>query len=123
MFDQLKAWARSIKRDLAVIYLAMRDARTPWYVKALGLAVVGYALSPIDLIPDFIPVLGYLDEVILLPLGLMLVMKLTPPQVLQDARAQVDQGMKLPSSRVAAALIVGCWIVTAGAVVFWWLHR
>ena len=71
-------WARSIKRDTHAVYLAARDPRTPWYAKALALLIAAYALSPIDLIPDFIPVLGYLDELILLPLGLMLVVRMVP---------------------------------------------
>jgi uncharacterized membrane protein YkvA (DUF1232 family) len=70
MLDKLKDWARSIKRDAHALYLAARDPRVPWYAKALALCVAGYALSPIDLIPDFIPVLGYLDDLILVPLGI-----------------------------------------------------
>ena len=76
---RLAAWARSIKRDVHAVYLASRDPRTPWYAKALAIGVAAYALSPIDLIPDFIPVLGQLDELIILPLGIWLVVRLIPP--------------------------------------------
>jgi len=73
--DRLRSWARVIKRDVHALYLASRDPRVPWYAKALAVAVAGYALSPIDLIPDFIPILGYLDDVVLLPLGMLLVIR------------------------------------------------
>ena len=72
----MKSWARTIKRDVHALYLAARDPRTPWYAKALALGIAAYALSPIDLIPDFIPVVGYLDEIILLPLAIMLAVRL-----------------------------------------------
>src|ERR1700755_2457985 len=87
---RLKAWARSIRRDVHALYLASRDPRVPWYAKALALVVAGYALSPIDLIPDFIPVLGYLDDLILLPAGIWLAIRLLPPQVMAEHRALAD---------------------------------
>ena len=73
MFQRLRGWARSIKRDVHALYLAARDPRVPWYTKALAIVVAGYALSPIDLIPDFIPVIGYLDDLLLVPVGIALV--------------------------------------------------
>ena len=82
MAGRLKEWARSLKRDMHAIYLAARDRRTPWYAKALAICVAGYALSPIDLIPDFVPFLGYLDDVVIVPLGILAVVKLIPPAVL-----------------------------------------
>ena len=81
-----KDWARRIKRDVVAVYFAARDARTPWPARCLAVAVAAYALSPIDLIPDFIPVLGYLDDLLIVPLGLLLVIRMLPPAVLQDAR-------------------------------------
>lgn len=87
MAGKLKDWARAIKRDAHAVYLAARDRRTPWYAKALAFCVAGYALSPIDLIPDFIPVLGYLDDVILLPLGIWAVVRLIPPDLMAEHRA------------------------------------
>ena len=84
MAGKLKDWARSIKRDVHAIYLAARDPRTPWYAKALAVCVAGYALSPIDLIPDFVPVIGYLDDLIIVPLGILAVVKLIPPEVMAE---------------------------------------
>ncbi|MEP9389976.1 YkvA family protein [Mesorhizobium sp. KR9-304] len=87
MLDRLKRWARTIKRDVHAVYLAARDPRTPWYAKALALCIAGYALSPIDLIPDFIPVLGYLDDAIIVPLGILAVVKMIPPELMAEHRA------------------------------------
>ena len=120
----LKNWARRIKRDGVTLWFAGRHAGTPWYAKALGVFVVAYALSPIDLIPDFIPVLGYVDDVLLLPLLILLTIKLLPPDVLAECRSQADawigaKGSK-PSSRIGAVLIVSLW-VGAGAAIWLWL--
>jgi uncharacterized membrane protein YkvA (DUF1232 family) len=87
MRARLKDWARSIRRDAHAVYLAARDPRTPWDAKALAACVAGYALSPIDLIPDFIPLLGYLDDVVIVPLGILAVVKLVPPNVMAESRA------------------------------------
>ena len=109
----LRAWARNLKRDTHAVWLAARDSRTPWYTKALALAVAGYALSPIDLIPDFIPILGYLDDLILVPAGLWLVLRLIPADILADHRAAAEAAADRPVSRVAAAVVVGAWIATS----------
>lgn len=85
----LKDWAAALKRQTRVVYLAYRDPRTPWYAKAVATSVVAYALSPIDLIPDFIPVIGYLDDLLLVPAGLALAMRLIPDEVLEEARQAV----------------------------------
>src|SRR6202140_5109146 len=87
MPDRLKTWARSIRRDVHALSLASRDPRVPWYAKALALIVAGYALSPIDLIPDFIPVLGYLDDLVIVPLGILTVLRLIPPEIMAGNRA------------------------------------
>jgi uncharacterized membrane protein YkvA (DUF1232 family) len=121
MAARLKTWARALKRDVHAVYLAARDPRTPWYAKALALAVAGYALSPIDLIPDFIPVVGYLDDVILVPAGIWLVIRLIPADVLAEHRALADAASSRPVSRSAAAAIVAIWIVAACALA--WLSR
>jgi uncharacterized membrane protein YkvA (DUF1232 family) len=121
MAARLKTWARALKRDVHAVYLAARDPRTPWYAKALALAVAGYALSPIDLIPDFIPVVGYLDDVILVPAGIWLVIRLIPADVLAEHRALADAASSRPVSRTAAAAIVAIWIVAACALA--WLSR
>lgn len=123
MFETLRTWARRIKRELAVVYYAARDPRTPWHLKALGLAVAAYALSPIDLIPDFVPVLGYLDDLIIVPLGLWLVMKLLPQDVLQAARAEADKSGRLPVSKFAAATIVIAWTLALVLAAAWWWKR
>src|SRR3546814_19345602 len=84
IFDRLRHWARTIRRDVVALYLAARDPRVPWYAKALAACVAAYALSPIDLIPDFIPVLGYLDDVILVPLGILLAVRHVPAHVMAE---------------------------------------
>lgn len=109
----LKAWARSLKRDTHAVWLAAHDPRTPWYAKALGLVVAAYALSPIDLIPDFIPVLGLLDDLLIVPLGLWLTLKLIPADVLATHRAAAEVAADRPVSRIAAGAIVLIWIVVA----------
>jgi uncharacterized membrane protein YkvA (DUF1232 family) len=118
----LRDWAHAIKRDAIAVYLAARDPRTPWYAKALALAVAGYALSPIDLIPDFIPLLGYLDDVILLPLGIMAVVRLVPPDVMVESRAAAALIAERPVSRAAAAVILSVWVASV-ALAAWCVYR
>ncbi len=110
MLGRIKQWARAITRDVHALHLAARDPRTPWYAKAVALAIAAYALSPIDLIPDFVPVLGYLDDVILLPLGILLAIKLIPPELMAEFRAEADQRAERPVSRIGAAAIVAFWL-------------
>jgi uncharacterized membrane protein YkvA (DUF1232 family) len=86
LLSALRSWARGIKRDVHAVYLAARDPRTPWHAKALAFVVAAYALSPIDLIPDFIPVLGYLDDVVIVPLGILAVVRLVPPEIMAEHR-------------------------------------
>jgi uncharacterized membrane protein YkvA (DUF1232 family) len=104
------------------LWRAARDPRTPWYARWLALAVVGYALSPIDLIPDFIPVLGYLDDLLLVPLGIWLVLRLVPPQVMAEHRAAAERAPARRKSLVAATIIVALWSGLA-LVLGWWLWR
>lgn len=115
---RLKAWSRAIKTDVLTVYLLARDDRVPWYVKALALAVAGYALSPIDLIPDFIPVLGYLDDLIIVPLGIAAVLKLVPPALVDEQRTAAKKYLESagPTSVVAAVVIIGCWVTALGAI-------
>lgn len=115
---QLKQRARAIKRDTYAVYLACRDPRTPWYAKVVAGAVAAYALSPIDLIPDFIPVLGYLDDLIIVPLGLALAVKLIPRPVLIDCRAAAQAAAEKPTNRTAAAVIVAVWLAAAGLLIW-----
>jgi uncharacterized membrane protein YkvA (DUF1232 family) len=116
MIGKLRDWARAIKRDAHAIYLAARDPRVPWYAKALALCVAGYALSPIDLIPDFIPVLGYLDDLIIVPLGIMGVVMLIPPEIMAEHRATAALAAERPTSRTAAAVIALVWIASLALV-------
>lgn len=122
MLTEVRPWARAIKRDVHAVYLAARDPRTPWYAKGLALGVAGYALSPIDLIPDFIPVLGYLDDVIIVPLGIMAVVKLIPPDVMAEHRAAASVAAERPISRTAA-VIVGCVWALSIALMVWLAYR
>ncbi|NDV87400.1 DUF1232 domain-containing protein [Aurantimonas aggregata] len=119
MLKQLKTWAKAIKRDVHALWLAAHDPRTPWYAKALALGIAAYALSPIDLIPDFIPVLGYVDDAILLPLAIMLAVRLVPAEVMAEHRATASLAVARPVSRTAAVFIVVVW-VAASATLAWW---
>ncbi len=123
MLERLKTWAASLKRQALVVWFASRDARAPWYAKWLAIGIVAYALSPIDLIPDFIPILGYLDELILLPAALWLVLKLMPPEVLLDARAKSQAWMEAhrpkPRNWIAATIIVLVWMAASWALWIW----
>jgi uncharacterized membrane protein YkvA (DUF1232 family) len=119
---KLKDWARSIRRDTHAIYLAARDTRTPWYAKALALCVAAYAVSPIDLIPDFIPVLGYLDDIVIVPLGIMAVVALIPADVMAESRAAAALAAERPVSVTAAVVIVMVWALSIGLVA-WLVYR
>jgi uncharacterized membrane protein YkvA (DUF1232 family) len=119
MLEQAKRWARGLKRDAHAVLLAARHRNTPWPVKALAIAVAAYALSPIDLIPDFIPVLGYLDDLLIVPLGLMLVLRLLPPAVLAECRAAAEAAGARPRSRAGAAAIILLWLAGAAALLWW----
>ena len=114
-----KMRARQLQAEVYALYLAYRDPRVPWYAKAVAACVVGYALSPIDLIPDFIPVLGYLDDLVLIPLGIALVLRMIPPAVMDECRARAHAELVdgKPVSRAAAAVIVMIWVGVAVLVV------
>ena len=111
MLDSLKAHARQLRQHTLTVYFAARDPRTPVLVRVLAVLVAAYALSPIDLIPDFIPVIGYLDDLILLPLGLALVVRLTPPEVMESARLQAQEASARPVSHAAAAVVIVVWLI------------
>jgi uncharacterized membrane protein YkvA (DUF1232 family) len=115
MFEKIKAWARNLKRQIFILYYACKDARVPWYVKAFTVCVVAYAFSPIDLIPDFIPILGYLDDVILLPLGIMLALKMIQKDVLSDCEVKAEEMMEngKPKNWIVGSIIVLIWGVIA----------
>jgi uncharacterized membrane protein YkvA (DUF1232 family) len=116
----LREWirrGRSLKRETYALFLACRDPRTPWLARMLGVAIVAYALSPIDLIPDFIPVLGLLDDLILLPLGLAVVLRMIPHQVMEESRARADV-VTLKSSRAVTIAVVAFWVLALALVAF-----
>lgn len=111
MFERLKQWARALTRDVHAVYLAARDPRVPWYVKAIAVFVAAYALSPIDLIPDAIPVLGYVDDLIVVPLGIWIVIKLIPPAIMAEHRRAADQAVGKPVSRAGTLAVICFWLV------------
>jgi uncharacterized membrane protein YkvA (DUF1232 family) len=123
MLDQLKTWAAALKREALVLWFASRDSRAPWHAKWLCVFIVAYALSPIDLIPDFIPIIGLLDEIILLPAAIWLVLKLIPREVLLDSRARAQAWLEAhrpkPRNWVAAAVIVLLWIMALWTLWAW----
>ena len=127
LFESLRQWARRIKRDAMTLWFARAHPATPWYAKALGAFVVAYALSPIDLIPDFIPVLGYLDDVLLLPALIWLTVRLLPPQVLLESRERAERWMAeasaRPRSMAGAAAIVLIWVGATIAFAAWLWKR
>jgi uncharacterized membrane protein YkvA (DUF1232 family) len=118
-FHRLKDWARAIRRDVHALWLAARDPRTPWTARLLALGVAAYALSPIDLIPDVIPVLGLLDEAILLPLAILLAIRLIPAPLLAEFRAAAAAAAARPGSRAGAAFVLLVWLLAAAGL-FWW---
>ena len=115
----VKDWARDIKRDVVAVYFAARDPKTPLLVRVLAVTVAAYALSPIDLIPDFVPVLGYFDDVLIVPVGVMLVIRLLPPHVLESSRAKASTLLERPRSWLAAIFILSFWLLCAVALAYW----
>jgi uncharacterized membrane protein YkvA (DUF1232 family) len=109
-----RAWAKRIKRDVLALWIAARDPRTPWQARAVSALVAAYALSPLDLIPDFIPVLGYLDDLIIVPLGILLAVRLIPQGLMGAFRARAEAMAERPVSRVAAAVVIAAWVAVAG---------
>jgi len=123
MLAQLKARARELKREAYAIFIAARDPRTPWYVKALVFFVVAHTFSPIDLIPDFIPILGYLDDLIITPGGIWLAVRLIPPDMMAEARATAAiRGMEGNAGRVGAILIIVAWTLAAVGAAYFFLR-
>jgi uncharacterized membrane protein YkvA (DUF1232 family) len=117
--SRLRNWARGLKRQTLVVWFAARDPRTPWFPRLLALAVATYALSPIDLIPDFIPALGYLDDVILVPLGVWLVLRMVPAEVIADSQAKAAAVAERPVSRGMAVVIVAIWAIALAVLGRW----
>lgn len=122
---ELKQRARRLKTETFALYLAACHPGTPWYAKLFVAGIVAYALSPIDLIPDFVPVLGYLDDLILIPAGIALAIKMVPPSVLAECRAQAEKVMSQgkPVNRIAGTVIVGIWVALAALLAVWIYER
>ena len=123
LLDRFKAAVRQLKGQLVFVYLVARDAETPWYARLIAALTVAYALSPIDLIPDFVPVLGLLDDLLLVPLGIWVALRLTPPAVRDRCRTAADEWtrsqQRLPVNRVAGVVVVLLWAVCAAALLWW----
>lgn len=119
ILDNVKARAKQLKKEIRVIYIAYRKPGVPWYAKTIAAMVIGYALSPIDLIPDFIPVLGYLDDLVLIPLGIYFVIKLIPEDVLEECRLEAEEVFRggKPKNWIAAFIIVLVWLSIIGIII------
>jgi uncharacterized membrane protein YkvA (DUF1232 family) len=116
--ERLKRWARRLRVEVYALYLAYKDPRVPWFARAFAAVVVAYAFSPIDLIPDPIPVLGYLDDLVIIPLGIALAIKMIPPQVLAECREEARGTKDKPVGRAAAVVVVGVWIALSALAVW-----
>ncbi|MFJ8071859.1 YkvA family protein [Peribacillus sp. NPDC096447] len=117
MLKKIKAWTRNLKKQVFILYFAYKDNRVPWYAKLFAACVVAYAFSPIDLIPDFIPILGYIDDVIIVPLGIMLGLKMIPASVLTDCEEKAEELMKKgkPKNWIVGSIIILIW----GLILIW----
>lgn len=119
ILKKFKKWAKGLKKDIKAIYLAYKRPEISWYARVLAALVVGYALSPIDLIPDFIPILGYLDDLILIPAGIYFVVKLIPPNIMEECREQAEDVFRngKPKNWIAGTLIISIWIAVAVLII------
>ncbi|PAK48315.1 YkvA family protein [Priestia megaterium] len=113
MLNQLKLWAKKLKKQLFILYLAYKDERVSWYTKLFTACVVAYAFSPIDLIPDFIPILGYIDDIIIVPLGIMIALKMLPKNVIEDCTLKAEELIhnEKPKNWVAGSIIIIVWLL------------
>ncbi|NGM19076.1 DUF1232 domain-containing protein [Roseomonas stagni] len=119
--DRLRGWARALKRQAILLWLAARDARVPWAARLLAAGIAAYAFSPIDLIPDVIPVLGLLDELVLLPGLVWLVLRIIPPGLKAELSAKASAIAERPVSRAGAMAVVALWVALGAAALWWWL--
>lgn len=127
MLDRLRQWARTLKREVLTLWFAYRHPRTPWTARLVAAIVAGYALSPIDLIPDFIPVVGYLDDLLLVPLGIWFALRLLPADVTTECRRTAEEWIArndaAPRNYVAAGVIAVAWIAATAALGLWAWQR
>jgi uncharacterized membrane protein YkvA (DUF1232 family) len=122
MFAGVREWARLIQRDVVALYLAAGDPRVPWLPKALAACVAAYALSPIDLIPDFIPVLGYFDDLLIVPAGIWLVVRMIPPRIMAEHRVTAAAATGRPTSTAGAVVVIAIWLGLT-ALACWYAYR
>ena len=120
LFSRLKTWAKALKRDVIALWIAARDPRTPWYAKAVAGGVAAYAMSPIDFIPDFVPIIGLLDDVLIVPLGIALAVKMIPAPLMAEFRVTAVLQSK-PVSRAGLASVIVVWATFAG-LAGWWIR-
>ena len=120
LLSKFKAFAKKLKQNLFVLYLSYKDPRTPWYAKLVAMLIVAYAFSPIDLIPDFIPILGYLDDLIIVPFGIILALKLIPPNVIDDHKEAAE---KLKQSRKPKNWFVGILFIIIWVIFAVWISK
>ena len=123
MLARIRTWARSVKHDIAALWLAVRDSRTPVLAKYLAAVIVAYALSPVDLIPDFIPVLGWLDDLIIVPLGILALKRLMPGDLMIEMRERAKSLDRLPRSHAGLLMIALIWIASLAAIIWWMRHN
>jgi uncharacterized membrane protein YkvA (DUF1232 family) len=128
MIEKIKVWAKQLKRKVFILYFAYKDNRTPWYAKLFAVCIVAYAFSPIDLVPDFIPLLGYLDDVILVPLGVALALKMMPKAVIQECTVKAEERIKngKPKNWLVGSLIILVWITAflwISLAAYWYLFN
>ena len=123
MLGKAKKWAQAIKADVVALYIAAKDPRTPLSAKLISVAVVAYALSPIDLIPDFIPIIGYLDDLIIVLLGILLAIRLIPARLMVEFRTLASDHERLPKNQTGAIAVICIWLVAAIAIGWWAYHR
>jgi uncharacterized membrane protein YkvA (DUF1232 family) len=123
MLAALKSWAKGITDDAIALFLAARDPRTPWYAKATAACVAAYALSPIDLIPDFIPVLGYIDDLLIVPAGIWVAVRFVPVELMDEFRVEARKIEARPRSRAGALLVIAVWLIAAGLLTWWFWPR
>lgn len=119
----IRNWARKLKRDVVALWLAASDRRVPWYAKAVAGAVAAYALSPIDLVPDFIPILGYIDDLLIVPLGIYLAVRLVPPEIMDELRAEAAMRSERPVSLGGLIFILALWVLCIIFLLRWLLAR
>lgn len=117
--QRLKSWARALKTDVVALWIAARDPRTPWLAKLIAGAVAAYALSPVDLVPDFIPVLGYLDDLLIVPLGMALAIRMIPSALMVEFRTLAAEAARRPKSHAAAVVIVMVWLGSSAVMAYW----